>query len=174
MAELVFIEGTEAGKRHPLTADATVLGRHSNCDLVVTGPAVSGTHCRIEKTAEGYRVVDLGSTNGTFVNGQRVESQGLRNQDVLKLGSTPLRIEGDDLPASPDGLDPARTTGSLARAQIRPRTLADATPVSLPKDFGKRRDSRRNWKVLTLVVLLLTVVMAAYFAWQFFGAKSPL
>lgn len=178
MAYLELLEGDAKGKQIPLTADATVLGRNPSCDLAVSGSAVSGRHCRIEKTEQGYQVVDLDSTNGTFVNDKRVQTEGLHKGDLILLGSTPLRIDGDDLAAAPkpaETADAARTTASLARAQMRPRTLADAAPVRLPKDFGQRRDSRRNWKIVFFVVLVLIVITAAYFVWQFFlqGGKPP-
>jgi ABC-type multidrug transport system ATPase subunit/pSer/pThr/pTyr-binding forkhead associated (FHA) protein len=73
-----------------------VVGRAPGCDLVVDAPQVSSRHCRL--TPEGndiFRVEDLGSTNGTWVNGRRVGPGGerMRVGDTLGLGSYVLRVE---------------------------------------------------------------------------------
>jgi pSer/pThr/pTyr-binding forkhead associated (FHA) protein len=56
------------------TLNAWIIGRDADCDLVVNQSAVSGQHCRLSETAYGYYLEDLGSSNGTFVNGNRIAS----------------------------------------------------------------------------------------------------
>ena len=51
-----------------------VIGRSEDCDLVVQESAVSSRHCRLTHKADGFTVEDLNSTNGTFVNGARIEA----------------------------------------------------------------------------------------------------
>ena len=64
-----------------------VIGSDPGCDLVVAAPSVSGRHCRLSRTEEGYTLEDLGSTNGTFVNGQRVGSRArVSPADRVTLG----------------------------------------------------------------------------------------
>jgi pSer/pThr/pTyr-binding forkhead associated (FHA) protein len=62
------------GQRHdfPLRAAVITIGRGAGCDLVLDYDYVSRLHARIEKTEDGYMLVDCQSTNGTFVNGRRV------------------------------------------------------------------------------------------------------
>jgi adenylate cyclase len=70
----------------PLPVGSTLLGRASNCDLVLDDVSVSRWHARFLVTEEGCSVADLGSRNGTFVNGEQVEQQELRDGDRIALG----------------------------------------------------------------------------------------
>ena len=79
----------------PLVRDAYSLGRHRNNDIVVTDPKVSSFHARIDKTADGFNVVDLKSRNGTYVNGQRIETAALRTGDEVRLGTAKLQYRVD-------------------------------------------------------------------------------
>lgn len=95
-AALVVVEGEPRGATVSLTAHAAVVGRREGCDIVIRDPNVSREHLRIERTAEGTLVVDLGSTNGTFVNDERVSRRLLRPGDRIRIGTTALeyREEG--------------------------------------------------------------------------------
>jgi len=79
----------------PLVRDAYSLGRHRNNDIVITDPKVSSFHARIDKTADGFNVVDLKSRNGTYVNGQRIETAALRTGDEVRLGTAKLQYRVD-------------------------------------------------------------------------------
>jgi hypothetical protein len=73
------------GQTHPLTG-TTVIGRSPDVDLMVPDTGVSRSHCRIE----GDVLTDLGSTNGTYVNGRRVSEHTLRDGDRITVGTTDL------------------------------------------------------------------------------------
>ncbi len=74
----------------PLTRDAHTLGRHRNNDIVISDPKVSSFHARIDKTLDGYQIVDLKSRNGTYVNGRRVETSRLKAGDEIRVGTARL------------------------------------------------------------------------------------
>lgn len=64
-----------------------IIGSGPQCDLVVNLPAVSGRHCRLTSTPDGYVLEDLGSTNGTFVNGTRITTScRITRSDTITLG----------------------------------------------------------------------------------------
>jgi hypothetical protein len=90
LAMLVVMEGEPRGATLSLTAHGAVVGRREGCDIVIPDPNVSREHLRIERTVEGTLVVDLGSTNGTFVNGERVRRRLLRPGDRIRIGTTAL------------------------------------------------------------------------------------
>jgi hypothetical protein len=71
----------------------TVIGRSSDCDIVVGDPNVSRRHAEIRQMGRGFSLVDLGSTNGTEVNGQRVTETSLMNGDVIGVGTTRITFE---------------------------------------------------------------------------------
>jgi hypothetical protein len=81
------------GRDLSLDQGVTVIGRSSGCDVVVDDPNVSRRHAEIRRLGEGYSLVDLGSTNGTEVNGQRVGETSLMNGDVIGVGTTRLTFE---------------------------------------------------------------------------------
>lgn len=69
------------------------MGRATRADFIVDAPLVSRLHCRLESGADGLEVIDLSSTNGTFVNGKRVKRAHLHAGDRLKVGRVELRVE---------------------------------------------------------------------------------
>jgi pSer/pThr/pTyr-binding forkhead associated (FHA) protein len=87
---LRVVEGPGRGSVLVLHRAAHTLGRREGCDLVLPDPRVSREHARVERDALGTEVVDLGSTNGTFVNGQRVQRRRLRNGDRIRIGDAVL------------------------------------------------------------------------------------
>ena len=83
-----FYEGLEM----PLDRDWIVIGRGRSADLVIAEPTISRAHAAIGWDAEGFFMQDLGSTNGTKVNGQRSPLARLKDGDDLQLGKLQLRI----------------------------------------------------------------------------------
>jgi len=92
MSGMPFLLGKD-GKRLELDKDRVIIGREDTCDLVVPSIGVSGQHARIEKTAEGYVLRDLKSTNGTFVNGMAITQQMLGHGDTITLGAEPFSFD---------------------------------------------------------------------------------
>jgi hypothetical protein len=82
------------GDHYPLLAAITVLGRDNTADVILDDPGISRQHTEIRVTSDGPHLVtnirDLGSTNGTFVNGERVTSQRLADGDRVNVGRTKL------------------------------------------------------------------------------------
>lgn len=81
--------------RKPLTLQvgSTVVGREASCELAFEVTGVSRKHARLVSTAEGeVEIVDLGSRNGTFVNGRRVERAALRDGDEIRFGQAVVRL----------------------------------------------------------------------------------
>jgi pSer/pThr/pTyr-binding forkhead associated (FHA) protein len=80
------------GERYPLIGAHTVIGRDELADVVLDDPGISRRHCEIRVTNDGPHLVtsirDLGSTNGTFVNGQRITSTRLDEGDEITIGRT--------------------------------------------------------------------------------------
>lgn len=82
-----------SGERFTLTESIITIGRHPDSNLVLADPNVSRNHAEIRPQGDRYAVVDLGSTNGTRVNGVRVDSQVLEDGDELTFGNTRMRFE---------------------------------------------------------------------------------
>ena len=96
---LVVVHGAEIGRRHPLPAGGLVIGRDPlQVGLVLADPAVSARHCSVELEPEtgAFRVADLGSRNGTYVNGEKVAERTLAEGDKIFVGETVLRFSLQD------------------------------------------------------------------------------
>ena len=77
-----------------LRKDAVTLGRALDNDIVLPEDPVSAQHCRIVRQSDGsFELVDLGSTNKTWVNGHKVRSTPLRNGDQIRIGTTTFVFE---------------------------------------------------------------------------------
>jgi Protein of unknown function (DUF3662)/FHA domain len=81
------------GDRIVLGAETLTIGRLPSCDIPVPDPNVSRKHAEIRPSGAGYVVVDLGSTNGTRVNGATINERKLTDGDVIAVGTTRLRFE---------------------------------------------------------------------------------
>jgi FHA domain-containing protein len=81
------------GKRHELAKRGVVLGRSRDCDIRLDDPNISRRHAEIRQEDGGYWIVDLGSTNGVEINGERVERARLSNDDRIVLGKTDIVFE---------------------------------------------------------------------------------
>lgn len=88
------------GQRIVLTGSPVVLGRHADCDLVLQDEQASRRHAQVEPGPDGFVLVDLGSTNGTLLNGHRVDSPvPLSPGDQIVVGGSLVRFVGAALRA---------------------------------------------------------------------------
>ncbi len=113
-ATLTITRGPEVGRGFDIGATTVTIGRHSACDIKVGGTRVSRRHACITWSGAGYIVEDLGSTNGTYVNGERVGApRALISGDRLQLGE---QVEfafqvGESAPLRDGGLAVAMQAG---------------------------------------------------------------
>jgi len=92
-AELVVETGSLAGTRFLLDRSLIAIGRSENNDIILEDEMVSKSHCRIITQGDNYLVEDLGSSNGTIINGQQVNSHMLSDGDKLYIGQTTLTFK---------------------------------------------------------------------------------
>jgi DNA-binding NtrC family response regulator len=93
-AFLLVKDGPDKGARVKISV-SLVIGSEAGCGLTLADPTVSRSHAEVSRTAEGYLLQDLGSTNGTFLNGVRVDRAYLREGAVLTMGQTELEFGPD-------------------------------------------------------------------------------
>ncbi len=86
---LQAVKGNDAGKTYDLRQkEMFIIGRGVATDITVWDIRVSRVHCRIDHDEDGYLVTDLNASNGTYVNGQKIETHRLKPGDEIKVGST--------------------------------------------------------------------------------------
>lgn len=86
---LLMISGPQIGRNFPIVEDEFMIGRAGHCDLPIEDELVSRHHCKICLTNDGALLKDLGSTNGTLLNGRKIrEDSTIREGDQIQVGST--------------------------------------------------------------------------------------
>ena len=90
MAKLVAQSGPTAGREFPLVKDLTVMGRQSSCDVPIIDNMSSRAHCQVRRDGRSYSLVDLGSRNGTQLNGKKIGERLLTFGDRIRVGEVEL------------------------------------------------------------------------------------
>jgi pSer/pThr/pTyr-binding forkhead associated (FHA) protein/uncharacterized protein involved in exopolysaccharide biosynthesis len=101
-AYLLVCMGANVGHRYPIGESEVVIGRSDRADIRIDDDRVSSRHAELVRRGERYRIYDLGSSNGTLVNAQRIDEIDLRDGDLIQVGYTVFRY------VSGDALEPAR------------------------------------------------------------------
>jgi pSer/pThr/pTyr-binding forkhead associated (FHA) protein len=91
-AELTIESGPDAGHSHRAGDTALRLGRSPDNDLILRDPATSGHHARLERRGDQFWIVDLGSTNGTLVNGEPIQEKALNHGDRVTIGQNAVHF----------------------------------------------------------------------------------
>ncbi len=143
MARLL-IKTSDSSARQLILGPACVLGRASSVDCKLPSPSVSRRHALIERRPGGFFLVDLGSRNGTYLNGRPIDSEGrLRDRDLIRVGDEHLQffedgvesrnsVETEPLPVSGSG----RSSGGNGPTRTPPATR--------PLDPARRQARRRK------------------------------
>lgn len=119
------------GTTYELVDDLVTIGRSPDSTIVVNNPSVSARHAQLQLAGETYRLKDLGSTNGTHVNGKPVTETLLRFDDRIRFGATEARYESD-------------TSGSRPLPRLEEITARPAELSAAPADFTNASPFRRQ------------------------------
>ncbi|HEY0194125.1 MAG TPA: SpoIIE family protein phosphatase [Kofleriaceae bacterium] len=124
MPSLVFLAGPIAGRRYKLADGEYIIGRRSDCQIFVPDMRVSRQHARLWQDGENWQIEDLGSNNGTFVNGSKVQAATqIRHDDEILIANNRIRVESHEPTLEPKPPEPNVTIvdvtagGSLIRSR---------------------------------------------------------
>ncbi len=135
---LEIVAGPRAGSKYPLDAAALTVGRSSTASVAFPEDNfLSGTHCSFQSTPEGVLLRDLNSTNGTFLNGQRITQSQPRPGDLITAGSITMRIvvEPERRPFTPPPPATAKRTAAIVN-----QFASTGAPALLSPRRGLRPD----------------------------------
>jgi pSer/pThr/pTyr-binding forkhead associated (FHA) protein len=132
MAKLVVLTQSMAGRSVELTAERTTVGRVEENAFQIAEPSVSSRHAEILLRGSDIVVKDLGSTNGTFINGEKITEAVLKPGQTLRLGNIELKL---DVPGAPAALGaaPSATPAPAAPASV----VASPPPKKEPAKAAK-------------------------------------
>ena len=169
MAKLVVLSAGMTGRTHELNVDKTTIGRVEDNTFQISEPSVSSHHCEILLRGTDVVVRDLESTNGTFINGEKVRESVLKPGQVLRLGQIEMRLEDGTAP-SPPPATPAKKQTEITMAMQRGVSLNELEqgprvggfdPTS--KGFSKKSDKvNKVFVILGIVFGLIILCLLLY------------
>lgn len=130
---LVVRRGPQPNQSYDLTKDVITIGRDITNDIVMNDPEASRHHMRLTRGAGGYTLEDLGSTNGTFINGQRLTgAKPLNNGDMIGMGET-VTLAFERVPESAGEAPPVESP--FARQPTAPAPQQPGAPFVAEEDL---------------------------------------
>lgn len=180
--KLVLIRGPHTGRTFPLEKPSLTLGRDPRNDVVIDHPQVSRRHARITRPSNAWVIEDLGSTNGTFVNGTRLaESRALTQGDTIELSEAVALVVWKEVGASGEARQatgepspvPPRDQAAPRRVHVSeraPATIERPSPArSSPPERGSPQG--QTWFLVGAgcLVLFLAAACVAVFALDYLG-----
>ena len=193
MAKLVVLSAGLNGRTHELNVDKTTIGRVEDNTFQIADPSVSSHHCEVLLQGNEVLIRDLGSTNGSFINGEKISESILKPGQTLKLGQIELQLltEGMPMPSAPAapapkpggsagspsaGVAPAPAPKKMDSTMVVPRgvnlnelSAEGARPAGFDtatKGFSKKKN---NTNMLFLIiggvlVLIIAIVLVVVFS----------
>ncbi len=162
MASLFVVRGRDQGKHFSLTAATSRIGREASCEIRLMDSEASRSHAELRRSGNDFVLCDLGSSNGTLVNGQRVSQVPLASGDRIEIGGTLLIFTGTSSPAGRDTAHGVEivTRGLAPDASRIISSLPGTVKESLP--IGVASETSRDYRVAdtdrSLEVMYLTAI----------------
>lgn len=184
---LRFEDGDRRGEIVALTGSTTTFGRKPGNSVQVLDPSISGRHAEVVIDAEGALLRDLGSTNGTRVNGERISERRLKLGDRVMLGSIDLVFIDSTALTAPVlendiGLELEADEPAPARGTLRPSIEATSIVNSLKapvadlgeavRSIGAEKLARSGKKSALALIGLFVLAVGAGAAWWFTSGKA--
>ena len=166
MAKLVVLSAGMTGRTHELRADKTTIGRVEDNTFQIAEPSISSHHCEVLVKGSDFIVRDLNSTNGTFVNSEKITESPIKPGQVLRLGQIEIRLE-TDAPA-------AQSKKQIDQTLVMQRgvSLNELEKGKQPGGFDtaskgfSKKDNKGNrifWIIAGLVLLGIGILLAYVF-----------
>jgi hypothetical protein len=159
MAKIIVSLDNNLIKVVPLNKDRMTLGRRPYNDIVVDSLAVSGEHAALQVIGHDYFIEDLNSTNGTFINEQKIKRQILKNGDNIEIGKYAIKYVQDGL--NPQSIALTETDVAFDEAQEKPaeekRQLFEQTKFAEAYVAIKILSGASTGKELPLVKVVTTI-----------------
>ena len=164
MPRLIVNPGTPQQWEIQLQSGLNTFGRGPDNQCVIDHPSVSTAHCQIVVEDGSVRLKDLGSTNGTFINGQQITEATLKPSQILRLGQVEVRLESDQASS-------AQKKMTLDHTQVVPQGIKFEELGQLAKSGnpGFEKKSNTGTKIFITIAIVAGILILAALAWVLFG-----
>jgi pSer/pThr/pTyr-binding forkhead associated (FHA) protein len=167
MAKLVVLSEGLTGRSYELKVDKTTIGRVDDNTFPIAEPSVSSHHCEVLLRGNEVMVKDLGSTNGTFINGQKITESVLKPSQILRLGQVELRLESETAASAvKKAVDQTMVVPQgvkLNDLEQGPRTSGFDTTS---KAFSKKSDKANLYFVIFGIIVAVIIVVLLFVVYQ--------
>jgi pSer/pThr/pTyr-binding forkhead associated (FHA) protein len=160
IASLLVRSGTLKGKRLPVRIPVVNIGRGDYNDLVIPEPSVSASHAKLQRREGIWVIADLGSTNGTFVDGERInEETALGPGSTIRFGEVATLFESTD---DPTGIQPRVGTRMIEGIAAAGPAVPTPTPAPTPRRPLRapppRSEGLPRWAVAAVLVAVAAIL----------------
>lgn len=186
MAKLVVQNAGMTGRSYELNTDKTTIGRVEDNSFQVAEASISSHHCEVLLRGTDVVIKDLNSTNGTFINGEKISESVLKPGQTLRLGQVEFRLENGAPAASAPSASapssapaPAAPASAPSQRQRQDQTAPIQRGVSLneleqgprtggfdttSKAFSKKSNQTNRWFLIGGAVLFVIIVLVLLYA----------
>jgi predicted component of type VI protein secretion system len=183
--QMMMRSGVNAGKAYPLEQEETLVGRDLANDITIPDPEVSRRHARFVMRDESVFIEDLGSTNGTFLNGERISTaQQLRLGDVVTLGENVSMVFEKFVPEEevtmatpeiektpppvfrehqqvPESYQPPAEPGAFQQPEAVAPHPVPQQPSQLAEEEEEVKRGLPTWLIILIIAIVIIVVVIA-------------
>lgn len=170
MPKLVVLSEGLTGRTYELKVEKTTIGRLEDNAFQVSEQSVSSHHCEVLLKGSDVVVKDLDSTNGTFINGEKITEKPLKPGQILRLGQVEMRLEGDGQPAPGT---PADKKQMDPQTRVIPRGVKlneleqGAAGVKFEKNSPFAKKTNKTNMIFLVVGVALGCVIIAFLIYAF-------
>ena len=189
MAKLVILTQGMTDRSHELKADRTTIGRVEDNMFQISEPSVSSHHCEVFLRGNDVVIKDLDSTNGTFINNQKIAESVLKPGQTLRLGNIELRLDtgapsaagtpaAAPAPAPAPAGAPAKKTPDGTMVMPRGVSLGELesgggrpSGFDTNKQFSKKTNKVNQFFLIIGIVAALLIIVLIFYALSLTGHK---
>ncbi|MCD8534977.1 MAG: FHA domain-containing protein [Verrucomicrobia bacterium] len=171
MAKFVVLKNGTPAESYELKTDRTTIGRSDTNSFPIPDGSVSGTHCEVILLNDEIHVKDLGSTNGTFLDGHRIRESRIDHGQILKLGEVEMRLE---LPGKPVPPTPTPASSDSRKPGKQGVRVDDLTSQGRQKVIDKTTFTQKSNKAEKSFIIFMIVLGAVVLAGLSYAAYSLL
>src|SRR5688572_29107065 len=174
MARLVLLSEGFTGRTFELKNEKTTVGRVSDNAFEIPEASVSSHHAELTLKGNELHIKDLGSTNGTFINGEKIMEGVVKPGQILRLGMIEMRLETADPVAA--AAASKKVVQTLDQTRVIPQgvKLDELEGTRTPLDFGKsgfEKKDNKGTKTFVTVVIIIGIALVGALVWVLVMAK---
>jgi pSer/pThr/pTyr-binding forkhead associated (FHA) protein len=175
MPKLVVLSEGLTGRSYELKVEKTTVGRLDDNSFQIPEQSVSSHHCEILLKGNDVIVKDLNSTNGTYINGEKITEKTLKPGQILRLGTIEVRLEGDGAatgaaaPQEKKKMDP--NTRVIPRG-VKLNEFEQGTGVKFDKNSPFAKKSNKTNMIFIVVGVVLGLIIISFLILAFMKMKE--